>query len=131
MELLIKTAAVCVPAALIAGALKKDSPVMAMLIALAAVCVIVFSSLGAIREAADFVRDVAEEANISNAVLAVLLKTVGIALIARIASDLCKDAGLGAAASASELAGTAAALYTALPVMRGVFHMIKELIWTS
>lgn len=131
MELLIKTAAVCVPAALMAAVLKKDSPVMAMLIALAAGCVILFTSIGAIREVSDFMREVAEEANVSAAVLVVLLKTVGIALIARLASDLCRDAGLGAAASAAELAGTAAALYTALPVMRGVFHMIKELLWTS
>ena len=128
---MIKTAAVCVPAALIAGALKKDSPVMSMLIALAAVCVITFSALGAVREISAFVGDVAEEAGVSNAVLAALLKTVGIALIARVASDLCRDAGLGAAASACELAGTAGALYAALPLMRGVFRMIRELLWTS
>ncbi len=131
MEILIKTADVCIPAALLAATLRKDSPVMAMLIALAAGCVILFTSVGAVREVSDFVREVAEEANVSGTVLAVLLKTVGIALIARIASDLCRDAGLGAAASAAELAGTAAALYAALPVMQGVFHMIKELLWTS
>ncbi len=131
MELLIKTAAVCIPAALMAGVLKKDSPAMALLIALAAGCVVIATCAGALRELTAFVAEVAETAGISNAVLAVLLKAVGIALISRLAADLCRDAGLGTAGSAAELAGAAAALYAALPLMRGVFRMMRELIWTS
>ena len=128
MELLIKIAAVCVPAALIATVLKRDSPVMAILIALAAGCVILFSALGAIEELRDFLREVADTAGVSPTVLSVLIKTVGVAVVTGLASDLCRDAGLTTAASASQPAGSAAALYTALPLMRGVFHAIGELL---
>ncbi len=131
MDLLIKTAAVCVPAALIAGLLKKDSPAMALLIALAAGCLVISTCAGALGELVAFVTEVAETAGVSNAVLAVLLKTVGIAVISRLAADLCRDAGLSTAGSAAELAGAAAALYAALPLMRGVFRMMRELLWTS
>ena len=103
MELLVKTAAVCVSAALMAGVLKKDSPAMALLIALAAGCVVIATCAGAL----------------------------GIGVITRLAADLCRDAGLGTAGSAAELSGAAAALYAALPLMRGVFRMLRELIWTS
>lgn len=128
MELLIKTAAVCVPAALIAALLKKDSPAMSILIALAAGCVVIYSAAGALSQIGDFMEEVADASGVSSTVLAVLFKTVGIAVISRLAGDLCRDAGLQTAASASELAGSAAALYTALPVMRGVFRMIRELL---
>ena len=94
MELLIKIAAVCVPAALIATVLKRDSPVMAILIALAAGCVILFSALGAIEELRDFLREVADTAGVSPTVLSVLIKTVGVAVVTGLASDLCRDAGL-------------------------------------
>lgn len=128
MELLIKIAAVCVPAALIAGVLRKDSPAMALLIALAAGCVILFSALGAFGEIRDFLTECAELTGSSQTVLGVLLRVLGIAVVTRAASDICKDAGLGAASSAAELAGTAAALYAGLPVMRGVLDMIKGLL---
>ncbi len=128
MDLLIKIAAVCVPAALIAAVLRKDSPAMAMLVALAAGCVIIFSTLGAVGELGGFLREVADTAGVSSTVLSVLMKTVGIALVTGMASDLCRDAGLAAAASASQFAGSAAALYVAMPLMRGVLRMIRELI---
>ena len=101
---------------------------MSILIALAAGCVVIFSSLGAMREVADFLREVADAAGVSSTVLSVLMKTVGIAVITGLSSDLCRDAGLTTAASASQLAGSAAALYAALPLMRGVFAMIGELL---
>lgn len=128
MELLIKIAAVCVPTALIAGVLKKDSPAMALLLALAAGCVILFSAVGALGEIKDFLTECAELTGSSDTVLGVLLRVLGIALVTRAASDICKDAGLGAASSAAELAGTAAALYAGIPVMRGVLDMIKGLL---
>ena len=128
VELLIKTAAVCVPAALLAGLLKKDSPVMALLIALAAGCVILYSALGALGELMDFLGELSEAAGMSGAVLGVLLRVLGIALLGRMAGDLCRDAGLTTAAGAAELATSAAALYAALPVMRGVYRIIEGLL---
>ncbi len=128
MELLIKTAAVCVPAALLAGLLKKDSPVMSLLIALAAGCVILYSTLGAVGEITAFLREAAEVSGVTDSVLAILLKTLGIALTARLAADLCRDSGLGAAATAAEFAGSAAALYAALPLIRGVLGTVRELL---
>ena len=128
MEVLVKTAAVCLPAALFAAVLKKDNPVMSLLIAVAAGCVILYSSLGAVTDVADFLRDVADETGVSQTILGVLLKIVGIAIMARLSSDLCRDAGLTTAATAAELAGSTAALYISLPVMRTVLQMIRGLV---
>lgn len=128
MWMLVKIAAVCVPAALFAGVLKKDSPAMATLLALAAACVVLGTALGAFGELLDFVEEVAETARVSGTALSVLVKALGLALSARLAADVCRDAGMGAAASCAELAGAAAALYAALPVMRGVFEAIRELL---
>lgn len=128
MDMLFKIAAVTVPAALIAGALKKDSPAMSLLIALAAACAVLLSAIGALGEIRDFLTECADLTGASGEVLGVLLRLLGIAVVTRAASDMCRDAGLGAAASAAELAGTAAALYAGLPVMRGVLSMIKELL---
>ena len=128
MVLLIKTVAVCLPAALFAAVLKKDNPAMSVLLGMAAGCVILYSALSVVTDVADFLRDVADETGVSQTVLGVLLKAVGIAVVTRLSADLCKDAGLTGAASAAELVGSAAALYVSLPVMRSVFQMIRGLI---
>ncbi len=128
MGVLVKIAAVCVPAALFAGVLKRDSPAMALLIALAAALVVLGSALGAAGEVLAFVEEVAGAAGVSETALTALVKALGLAVASRLTADLCRDAGMGAAASAAELAGAAAALWAALPVMRGVFETVRELL---
>ena len=128
MGTLVKIAAVCLPAALFAGVLKRDSPAMALLIALAAACVALFSALGAAGELLGFVREVAETSGVSGAALTALVKALGLAVASRLTADICRDAGMGAAASGVELAGSAAVLWAALPVMRGVFEAVRDLL---
>ena len=128
MDGLVKIAAVCAPAALFAGVLKRGSPAMSLLIALAAACVVLASALGAAGELMEFVGEVADAADISSTALSALEKALGLAIASRIVSDVCRDAGMGAAATSTELAGAAAALWAALPVMRAVFDTIRELL---
>lgn len=128
MGILIKIAAVCVPAALFAGVLKRDSPAMSMLVALAAACVVLSAALGAVGELLGFVEEVAQAAHVSGEAMTALVKALGLTVAARLTADLCRDSGMGAAASSAELAGAAAALWAALPVMRGVFETVRELL---
>ena len=124
----MKIAAVCVPAVLFAGVLKRDSPAMAMLIALAAACVVLASALGAVGELFGFIEEVADAAGVSGTAMTALMKSLGLAVAARLTADLCRDSGMGAAGSCAELAGAAAALWAALPVMRGVFETVRGLL---
>ena len=128
MEILVKIAAVCVPAALFAGVLKRDSPAMALLIALAAACAVLTSALGAAGELLGFLREVAGAAGVSGTAMTALVKALGLSIAARLTADVCRDSGMGAAASCADLAGAAAALWAALPVMRGVFETVRELL---
>jgi len=76
----------------------------------------------------DFAEILGDTAGLSPTLLAPVLKTVGIGILTRLASDICKDAGQSAIASTVELAGTVAALYIALPLMQTVFQMIGGLL---
>ena len=51
---------------------------------------------------------------------AVLLQVLGIALVAQLATDTCKEAGLSAAATAIELCGRVLALLQALPLLQSL-----------
>ena len=128
MEIFIKTAAVCLISAILASSIKKESPGMALLIAVASGCLALYFVLDVVGSITEFLEDVAASAGVSNAVLSVLVRSLGVAIMAKLASDICKDSGMATASTGAELAGSAAILYIALPIMRTVFQMIKGLI---
>lgn len=74
------------------------------------------------------IQTLAEMAQIDSLLLEPLLKTVGIALVTGLASQVCRDAGAGSIASAMELCGGICALYTALPLVQMVLELIGELL---
>ena len=47
-----------------------------------------------------------------------LLRVMGIALVAQLAGDLCREAGMSATATAAELCGRLLALLQALPLLQ-------------
>ena len=67
-------------------------------------------------------------AGLSPAVVAPVLKTVGIAILTHIAAQVCKDAGEGGIAAVTETAGTALSLCAALPLLRAVLDTVSALL---
>ena len=57
-----------------------------------------------------------------------LVKTVGVALVSRTGSDLCRDAGEGAMASLVETAGAVIAILVSLPLFQAAWDMLRSLL---
>ncbi len=53
---------------------------------------------------------------------------MGVAIITRVTVEVCKDAGEGGIAAFVEIAGSAVALYLALPLVRAVLSAITGLL---
>ena len=98
------------------------------MLALAAGALLLGAALGAIEEVRALADELGELIGLSPAVLAPVLKTVGIAILTRIAAELCRDAGEGGIAAAAETAGAAAAVLAALPLLRAVLSTITGLL---
>jgi len=126
--LLLKVAAVAVAGAVIGLVIMKSSPDMTLMLGLVLSLAAVFVAVDLITSVVEFIRDLAEAANVSPAVLAVVFKTVGVSIVTRIASDVCKDAGQSSVASGVELVGSLTALYVALPLFETVVGMIRSLV---
>ena len=59
---------------------------------------------------------------------AILFKAVGICLLTQLAGDVCRDSGESSIASKIELAGRAASLLTAMPLIQEVLAWAWELM---
>lgn len=126
MESLIKAAAVGIVASVIGLVVKKNSPEMALLLSVSAGVIIIGFALGIISGLRSFIEDIAETAGISQALILPVIKTIGIAVSGRIASDICRDAGHSSSASAIELIAAISAIYVSLPLMKTVIQMIQS-----
>ena len=128
MDILLKIAAVGVAASVMAMVLKKNSPEIALLLTVATASLIMFAAVEVISEVLDFLRTILEHTSLSEDIFGIVLKAVAIAIITKIASDVCKDAGQSASSSAIELVGSATVLYIALPLFETMIQMINSLV---
>jgi len=106
----------------------KYQPELALALAVVTGVTLLVYAMGVFSGVIDLIKEIAEKAGISSAILGPLLKTTAIAIMTRLTSDICMDAGRGAIATAVDMAGTAAALYVAMPLLLTVFQMIEELL---
>ena len=125
---MVKIAAVAVAAALCAVVVKKNASELGLVLALAARTVILGLSLGALEGVRELMDTLGDTAGLSPAILAPVLKTVGIAILTRIAAELCRDAKENGIAAFVETAGAASALFVALPLLRTVLSMVTGLL---
>lgn len=127
MDWVFKASAAAVTAAVLGLVLKKRDGEQALLLGAAAAAAVLAAALSAAGEILSFFRELGRQAGISTALTLPLLKCVGIAVTGRLASDLCRDAGQAASASALELACAVAATCAALPLLKSVSAMVFRL----
>ena len=128
MELVTQTAGICVVAALLGLVLRRGSPEITLLLALAAAAAVLMALGRPLGELLAFLNRLAEQTGVPSALFHPLYKTVGIAMVVKVGGGLCRDAGESALASVLELVGTVCALLTALPLLRAVLELIGELL---
>ena len=124
----MKAAAIGVSGATIAILLKKNTPEISALVSIAAAVAILILTLDKFLDISGFISELVEAAGLTSAVVAPVVKTVGIGLITKLSSDICKDAGQSTASTVVETAGSIAAVTVVLPLMKTVFRMISSLI---
>ena len=128
MDLMVKVAAGAITAAVLGVVLRKNTPELALLLALAAglwMVALVADGLGAVvalREVLTCLAGLSEE------LLEPVVKTVALSILTRLTAEVCKSAGEGGVAAFVETAGTVLALVVALPLVRAVVLMMTEML---
>ena len=128
MEAMAKLTAVGVTAVVLSAVLRKNTPELALLLALAAglwMLALTASGLGAVVE---LMNELAEQAGLSEVLLEPVVKTVALSILTRLTAEICRSAGEGGVAAFVETAGTVLALLAALPLVRAVALLMGELL---
>lgn len=105
--------------------IKKDKPMFALLISIAASILIFIMILPNISAVLDILKDMAGTIDTSIPYAAVLVKIIGVAYIAELGSQICADAGESAISSKIELAGKIIILTISSPI---IFTLLQQVL---
>ncbi len=128
MEIVIKASAIAILSALCILLINKSNHEFGLAAAIAAAAVICFFAIQLCGSILELVRYAVSQTGLSSALFAPIIKCVGIAMIVNLTSGLCRDASQSGIAASVELLGSAAALFTALPLLNALLETIGRLI---
>lgn len=119
------TAAFCICSAILAVLLKQHCREQSMMIAIAACTAIMVSAASFAASIIDELRDIFSTAGISDNYISLMFKAAAICLITQITSELCRDSGESAIASAAEMWGRGAVTFISLPLVKALLEQIQ------
>lgn len=128
IDQVIRVGCVAVAGGIGALALKRYVPELALVLALATAGAILVMMLSGAAQIADGVRGLLDLAGLEEALYGPVLKVTVIAVLSRLVSQICKDAGEGTIALCCELAGTLASIVVTVPLMVRVVEVIGGLM---
>ena len=108
--------------------LKDKKADVGMFIILATGIGIFLYMIGQLGEVIEFVRDIANKANIDTVYIGIVLKILAIAYITSFCSEICKDSGAGSIGSKVEFAGKIMILTLAIPILMAVLNSILQIL---
>ena len=108
--------------------LKEQKAVLGVILGLITACAVMTMTLSYLLELTDFAKRLFSVAEGQGGHFASFFKIMGITCLSRIGSDLCKDAGLGAASFAVTTAGKLICICLCLPALEDVFDMLSAIL---
>ena len=128
MGVMVKLAAVGVTAVVLSAVLKKNTPELALLLALAAGLWMLFLVADGLGAVVVLMEELAGQAGLSEVLLEPVVKTVALSILTKLTVEICRSAGEGGVAAFVETAGAVLALLVALPLVRAVAQLMGELL---
>ena len=109
--------------------LKKDAPVIALLLTLTAGAMVLLRVFDVVGSAAQQLSALLAQSGMTDSLYLPVMQAVGIAVVVRIMGALCKDAGQSALAAKLEIAGAVLAISVCMPLCEQVIRLMAE--WTA
>ena len=122
----------CSGAAMVAVVLiltiRRHNGEMALILSVITCCMLLFAGLKLLQPVFAFLRRLQNIGQLDTDMTAILLKSVGVALLSEIAGLVCKDSGNEAMGKAIGVVCTAAILYLALPVFDALLTILESVL---
>ena len=118
----------CIAVSLLALSLRQQRPEYAMLLSLACGLFVLFFVVGKIGNIFSQLQDLMTGLSGQSELTKIVLKALGICIVAELGSQCCRDAGETAIATKVELAAKAALVLMSIPIFQTLLEVAGELL---
>lgn len=108
--------------------LRKEKPVMAVLLSIAFSVLIFSAMMGKLTSIIEVLKEISRRAEMNYFFLSTILKILGIAYLAEFASAICQDAGEQAVAKKIEFAAKIIIAVLTLPIMVAILESLMQIM---
>lgn len=126
--LILKIVALAFTALFILILIRRSGSEIGPLLCIGASALIILIMIEPLKEIVDFLREIADKANIDTVYIGIVLKILAIAYIASFSSALCKDANADSLATQIDFSGKIMILLLAIPILMAVLNSILEIM---
>lgn len=120
--------ALCIITALLALTLRGQHPEFAMLLSLGCGIFVLLALMGQMKEIITGLEKIMSGLSEQSDLTAIILKALGICIVAELGSQCCRDAGEAAIAAKVELVAKAALVLMSMPVFTSLMETAGELL---
>lgn len=128
MALFWKAAAAVLITSVLVLTLGKQQKDVSVVLSMAVCCMVIVAAVSYLEPVLDFLWEIESLASFQSDILSVLIKALGIGLVADVAGMVCNDAGNSSLGKTIQLLGNMVILYLSLPVFRAVLQLIQQIL---
>ena len=107
---------------------KQYNKTVALLLVLVSSLLVFWQSFSAVAEITDALKSITYGISEASSYIKIMFKVLGIALIAQLAADMCRDCGESALAGQTETAAKIAIIVGVLPLIQAVLKIVSGLV---
>lgn len=108
--------------------LEKTEPDISAVLAMVSLCIAACAAVTILEPVLDYLVELQRVFDLPEGLVSVLLKAVGIALVAELSASICTDAGSASLGKMLQILGGAVVLSLSVPMFRTLMTIIKEMI---
>lgn len=128
MDVFIKAAACILVALILYLVLAKQSKDISVLLTVAVCCMIAAAALSYLDPVIEFIRNLQALGNLDPQMMEIILRSVGIGLLAEITGLVCADAGNAALGKTLQIIASAVVLWMSVPLFTNLIELVEEIL---
>lgn len=128
MSAFFQTVSGCLIAVVLSIVLSRQGKDMTLLLGIAVCCMVLCIALRYLEPVIEFIQKLRQIGELDNQMLTVMLKAVGIGVVAEIAGLICTDAGSGAIGKTIQIMASAVILSLSVPLMTSLIELIQKIV---
>lgn len=128
MDVFLKTAAGILITIVLGLTLAKQGKDVSVLLTIVVCCMVVTAAITYLRPVVDFFERLESIGQLDSGMLTILLKAVGIGLLAEVTGLICADAGNAALGKTLQIFAAAVILWMSIPLLTSLIDLVEEIL---